>query len=290
MKKIKKGGILLATICLLMGCSEEYNHKGKTPLVEVSKQFLYKEDLQSVLPLNLSQNDSLLFVAHYIQNWIEDVLFFEKAKGNVAGNEKIERLVENYRRALIMHTYQEELINQKLANQITAAEIEAYYVKNSLLFQLEEPYVKGLFIKVPLGSPDLSAVRKLYKRNDPDAVEQLEKYSLRNAVSYDYFYDHWLPASGWSNKIPLKAIELDLGYLEKNRDVETKDSAFHYFLHIENYLGKGMQKPIDLVEGEIKEILLNMKRVEFINQIKDELYQRALDKNEISYYYLNSNE
>lgn len=290
MKKLKKGGIFVAIVCSLMGCGEEYNHKGKTPLVGVSKQFLYKEDLQIVLPANLTKEDSLLFAEHYIQNWVEDVLFFEKAEGNIPDNEKIDRLVENYRRALIMHTYQEELINQKLAQEISQEEIQTYYSKNSLLFELEEPYVQGLFIKVPLNSPDLAAVRKFYKVNEPDAIEQLEKYSLRNAVSYDYFYDRWLPVSAWNNKIPLKELEYDVNYLDKNRNVEAKDSAFHYFLHIEKFLGKGGQKPLDFVENEIKEMLLNMKRVDYINQVKREMYQRASDKNEISYYYLNSNE
>ncbi|MGL4520233.1 MAG: peptidyl-prolyl cis-trans isomerase [Phocaeicola sp.] len=290
MKKLEKGGILIAIVCSLMGCGDEYNHKGKTPLVGVSNQFLYKEDLQTVLPTNLSQDDSLLFAEHYIQNWIEDVLLFEKAEGNIPDNDKIERLVENYRRALIMHTYQEELINQKLAQEISEEEVAAYYTKHSTLFQLEEPYVQGVFIKVPLNSPDLAAVRKYYRLNQPEAIEQLEKYSLRNAVSYDYFYDRWQPASSWSNKIPLKELGLDLNYLDKNRNIEAKDSAFHYFLHIENFLGRGGQKPLDFVESEIREMLLNMKRVDYINQVKREMYQRASDKNEISYYYLNSNE
>ena len=41
---------------------------------------------------------------------------------------------------------------------------------------------------------------------------------------------------------------------------------------------------------EIKEILINLKRVDFINKVKEELYQRASDRNKINYYYLNSNE
>ncbi|MGL5272043.1 MAG: peptidyl-prolyl cis-trans isomerase [Phocaeicola sp.] len=290
MDKLKKGGILLAIVCSLIGCGEEYNHKGKTPLVGVSKQFLYKEDLQVVLPLNMTADDSLLFSEHYIQNWVEDALFYEKAQGNIPDNDKINILVENYRRALIMHSYQEELINQKLAQEITDSEIQAYYEKNNFLFTLDEPYVQGLFIKVPLNSPDLSAVRKLYKRNDSEAIEQLEKYSLRNAVSYDYFYDRWLPVSEWSNKIPVKSMVNDLSYLKNNRNIEAKDSAFHYFLHVESFLERGMQKPLDFVASEIRELLLNMKRVDFISKVKKELYQQASEKNEISYYYLNSNE
>ena len=274
----------------MTGCGQEHNHKGKTPLVEVSGEFLYKEDLQAALPLNISKDDSVLFAEHYIRNWIEDALLFDKAEGNIPDNDKISKLVENYRRALIMHTYQEELVNQKLANDISEEEINAYYEKNKELFRLDNPLVKGLFIKVPLSSSDLGNVRVWYRKNNQDVIEKLEKYSLRNAVSYDYFYDRWTSVPDVAAKIPLKVLDTDANYLDKNRNVEVKDTAFCYFLHIEDFLGKDKQKPLDFARDEIKEILINLKRVEFINKVKEDLYQRASDRNKIIYYYLNSDE
>ena len=290
MNIVKNWGVILVIAAAMTGCGQEHNHKGKTPLVEVSGEFLYKEDLQAALPLNISKDDSVLFAEHYIRNWIEDALLFDKAEGNIPDNDKISKLVENYRRALIMHTYQEELVNQKLANDISEEEINAYYEKNKELFRLDNPLVKGLFIKVPLSSPDLGNVRVWYRKNNQDVIEKLEKYSLRNAVSYDYFYDRWISVPDVAAKIPLKVLDTDANYLDKNRNVEVKDTAFCYFLHIEDFLGKDKQKPLDFARDEIKEILINLKRVEFINKVKEDLYQRASDRNKIIYYYLNSDE
>ena len=290
MSIVKNWGVILVIAAAMTGCGQEHNHKGKTPLVEVSGEFLYKEDLQAALPLNISKDDSVLFAEHYIRNWIEDALLFDKAEGNIPDNDKISKLVENYRRALIMHTYQEELVNQKLANDICEEEINAYYEKNKELFRLDNPLVKGLFIKVPLSSPDLGNVRVWYRKNNQDVIEKLEKYSLRNAVSYDYFYDRWTSVPDVAAKIPLKVLDTDANYLDKNRNVEVKDTAFCYFLHIEDFLGKDKQKPLDFARDEIKEILINLKRVEFINKVKEDLYQRASDRNKIIYYYLNSDE
>ena len=290
MSIVKNWGVILVIAAAMTGCGQEHNHKGKTPLVEVSGEFLYKEDLQAALPLNISKDDSVLFAEHYIRNWIEDALLFDKAEGNIPDNDKISKLVENYRRALIMHTYQEELVNQKLANDISEEEINAYYEKNKELFRLDNPLVKGLFIKVPLSSPDLGNVRVWYRKNNQDIIEKLEKYSLRNAVSYDYFYDRWTSVPDVTDKIPLKVLDTDANYLDKNRNVEVKDTAFCYFLHIEDFLGKDKQKPLDFARDEIKEILINLKRVEFINKVKEDLYQRASDRNKIIYYYLNSDE
>ncbi len=279
--------------CLLMtlgACSQKHDHKGKTPLVEVGGKFLYQEDLQTALPLNLVADDSILFAESYIRNWIEDALLFEKAEDNVRDSEKVKSLVESYRKALVMHAYQEELIKQQLSEEITAKEIADFYDQNKSLFELEKSMAKGLFIKVPLQSPGLADVRRWYKKNTQDVIEKLEKYSLRNAVTYDYFYDQWRSLDELEAMLPTKKLESESGRLKQGHNVELKDTAFHYFLHIEEYLGKGEQKPLDFAQEEIKEILINLKRVDFVNRVKEDLFRQASDKNGIIYYYLNSDE
>ena len=290
MDKLYKWAWLLCLVMSFVGCTQKHDHKGKTPLVEVSGKFLYQEDLQAALPLNLSADDSVLFAEHYIRNWVEDALLFEKAEDNVRDDEKVKALVESYHKALVMHTYQEELVRQQLAEEITPTEVADYYESNKSLFVLEKPLVKGLFIKVPLKASGLSDVRHWYKRNAQDAIEKLEKYSLRNAVTYDYFYDQWRHLEEIEAMIPAKNWESGSNYLNQHRNVELKDTAFHYFLHIEEYQGKGEQKPLDFAQEEIKEILINLKRVDFVNRVKEDLYRQASDKDRIIYYYLNSDE
>lgn len=277
-------GVLLLFLFFLTACSEKENHKGKTPLVEINGYFLYQEDLQNVLPPGLSRDDSLLFAEHYIKNWAEGILLYEKAESNIPDNSKIDQLVENYRKALVVHAYQQELIDQQLSKEIADAEIENYYQANKELFTVDHPLIRGLFIKVPLQAPGVNTVRNLYKKNSHEAIEQLEKYSLQNAVSYDYFYDKWLPASEVIDKIPLKAEDTHT-YLEKNRHIEIKDSAYFYFLHVEDYLGTGQQKPLEYCRTEIKDILTNLKRVKFMREMKNDLYKNAVNKKKIIYYY-----
>ena len=287
---MKKYGWLLCMALMLLGCTRQHDHKGMNPLVEVAGKFLYEEDLRQAMPLNLSKDDSVLFAEHYIRTWVEDALLFDKAEGNIPDNAKIAALVENYRKALIMHVYQEELVNQKLAGDISEAEIKDYYEQNKSLFLLDKPIVKGLFIKVPLQSQGLADVRRWYKRNTQDAIEQLEKYSLRNAVTYDYFYDQWKPVEDLSPMLPVKELKNDSKYLDKNRNLELKDTAYHYFLHVEDFLGEGEAKPVDFAKEEIKDVLINLKRVDFIDQVKEDLYREASDRNRIIYYYLESDE
>lgn len=277
--------VLFTVILLAFGsCKEKHDHRGKTPLVEVDGNFLYKEDLMSVLPAGLSKDDSTLFAEHYIRNWAEEILMYEKAEDNIPDNVDVDKLVENYRKALIMHTYQQELINQKLTNEIPEQEMTEYYERNKELFRLESPLMKGLFIKVPLTAPQLNNVRRWYKTEKQDAIESLEKYSLQNAVKYEYFYDKWVPVTDILDMIPLK-VDAPEEYVNKHRQVELKDTAFHYFLHVTDYRGAGEEKPYEFARSEVKDLLVNRKRVNFMEQVKSDLYQQAVNKKKIIYNY-----
>lgn len=283
MRQKRRWNILVAVL-LLAGCTPSVDHKGKTPLVEVAGNFLYKEDLQAVMPIGLSQKDSTAFADEYIRNWAEDELLYQKAEGNIPDNVKIDERVAAFRKALVMHMYEEELVNQELGNTVSDEEVEAYYRQNSGMFRAGQPYIQGLFMKVPLTASQLSKVRGWYKRNTQDAIDNLSKYGIGNAVSYEYFYDRWIPLSDIAVKLPLKALDTDRDYLNRNRNVEVRDTAFCYFLHVENFLPEGEQLPLEYARSEIKEILINLKRVNFINRMKQDLYKEASEDNDIVYY------
>lgn len=275
---------LLGLMMLLVGaCGKpQYDHKGRTPLVGLDGNFLYQEDLAAVQPVGQSKDDSLLFAEHYIRNWAEDILLYEKAQNNIPDNAEIEQLVKNYRKALIMHVYQQSLIQEKLAEEITEADLQTYYDTNKDVFKAEAPLMKGLFIKVPLTSPGIGRVRQWYKDERQSAVEHLEKYSLQNAVKYEYFYDKWIPASEILSLMPLREEKVD-AYFAKNRHVELKDTAYWYFLNVSDYIPTGGQEPYEAARSAVSEMVVNRKQVEFLNQVKGDLYNEAVEDGKLKY-------
>lgn len=144
--------------------------------------------------------------------------------------------------------------------------------------------IKGLFIKVPLTAPQLNNVRRWYKSEKQDAVESLEKYSLQNAVKYEYFYDKWVSVTDVLDMIPLK-VEAPEEYVDKHRQVELKDTAYYYFLNVSDYRGIGEEKPYEFARSEVKDLLVNQRRVSFMEQVKNDLYQQAVSKKKIIYNY-----
>lgn len=284
MKQLVKLSLAVGLLAVAGACTQTVDHKGREPLVKVGKNYLYREDLQMMMPVGITGKDSIEFANEYMRNWVEDILLYQKAEGNIPDNAKINELVASYRRALVMHTFQEELVNQEVGSVITDDEIEAYYQAHAIAFKAEYPYVKGLYLKVPLKAKNLSSVRTLYKKNTQDAIDKLEKIGISNAVDYDYFYDRWLPVPEIASKLPLKELDSDADYLGKKKNIEVQDTAFCYFLHVEDFIPKDNALPLEYARNEIKEILINMKRVDFINKMRNDLYEQASENNEVIYY------
>ncbi|MBE6284401.1 MAG: peptidyl-prolyl cis-trans isomerase [Mediterranea massiliensis] len=277
---MRKVWLVIIIMAMCISCKKEYDHHGRTPLVELNGRFLYYDEIQSVLPLSLSASDSVSFVEQYKLNWMKELLLMDKATHNIPNNAEIDRLVENYRKSLILHTYQQELINQNLANEVTEEEMLAYFEEHQTLFKAERPLLKGLFIKVPLSAPQLTQLRRWYKDTARVAVENLEKYGLQHAVKYEYFYDKWVSIAEILDWVPYDEEELT-DYLTKRQYLELKDTTFYYFLNVTDYRPVGAQEPFEFAQSQVKDILLNMRRMDYIEQVKNELYEEALEENKI---------
>ena len=275
---------LFCVVFSLSSCQNNVEHGGKTPLVQVGDHYLYREDLAQVMPYGLSVDDSVVFVKDYIRKWIEEQAFYDKAAHNVKGDESIERMVEEYRRTLVMNSYERRLLQEKMAEELSEEDLLKYYNENGQLFMLEEPVIKGVFIKAPLTSPGLEDLKRWYKDKSDESLEQLEKYAFRNAVLYEYFYEHWVPVSELEGKVIVNLSELSNDF-DKHRNIEAEDGEYCYLLHIEEYMLKGGLKPYDLARNEIMDLLANKRRVDFMNKVKEDLYNQSMEMGRIKYYY-----
>lgn len=278
---------LLCMCCVaalgLVACGEPVEHGGRQPLVQVGKQYLYAEDVAKMIPYGMAPADSAAFVEDYVRKWVEEQLLYEKALLNVKGDERIARLVEEYRHTLIMNDYEQRLLQQNMSEELTDEELQEYYRNNKQLFMLEEPVIKGVFIKAPLTSPGLNDLKRWYKDKSDTSLENLEKYAFRNAVIYEYFYDHWVPVSELEGKITINLAELGDDF-DNNRNIEIQDGEYCYLLHIEEFIVKGEEKPYELAKQDIVDLLANKRRVDFMRKVKNDLYNQSLEMGRIKYY------
>lgn len=273
---MRTGLLFICLLTLLSACSGTPSPQEKDVLVKVKERSLKRADVKRLIPIGLSSADSLLMAESITKKWIKEALVYDVALRNLE-NEKAEinQLVENYRRSLVQYRYQERLVKEKLENSIRESDMLHFYEANQKKFELDKNLIKGLFLKIPIDAPSLNDVKKWYKSDNESSLEKIEKYSVQNASIYDYFYDKWVDFEELMDNIPMQ-IANPKEFLRTHKFIEQSDSSYCYLLNIKEYLPAGSVAPYDYISPQIKEMLINQQKVEFIRDFEEELYNDAI--------------
>jgi len=275
--------ILFLTLLIATSCTKKSPEATREPLLEVEGKFLYEDQIQQVIPPNVDKKDSAEIADSYIRKWVTDVLMYENAKRNITNQKEIDEMVEDYRKSLTIHQYQQKMIVQRLPATAAEEEIKAFYDQYSNQFVLNENVIKGLLLIVPKKAPKLSSVKSWVQSGNTKALESIEKYSLQNAISYDYFGDRWVTFTEILKKMPIQ-IEDPANFVSSRKFYETDDSTQHYFLRIESYRTVGQTEPYDMAKNRISNILLNKNKADFISQFEKELYNDAVKNEDVTFF------
>jgi hypothetical protein len=87
--------------------------------------------------------------------------------------------------------------------------------------------------------------------------------------------EEWIPFIDLVHRTPLTEQQLMDRLLNKST-IEFKEGKFTYFISADSILQKKDAKPVEMVSNEIKELLINSKKANFIKTVKRSLYEEAL--------------
>ena len=266
---------------LLAGCAQDTTTGQTDVLASMEGHQLHRAEVESLIPRTASAADSLLIAENYVKKWVKEQLVYEVAERNLSDEKmEIDQLVEDYRRSLIRYRYQERLVNERLKTDISEQDKQQFYEENPKLFTLEQGLIKGLFLKIPVDAPGLVDVKKWYKSSDEAALEKIEKYSVQNATIYEYFYDKWVDFDEVMDNIPIYVSD-PATFLKGHKQVEVADSSYCYLLNIAEYLVPGQTEPYESASPRIVEMLVNQRKVDFLRNFEDELYNEAVQKGKV---------
>lgn len=271
-------GLLLAVACKKEGVEAHRNEV----LVELMDAQLTSQALAEAIGEMAHSPDSAAIADAYIRQWIENILIFEKARKNIDHLDEINRLTEEYRRQLIIFEYEKQLVAERLSKEISEDQLQTFFEANKLLFKLNEPIVRGLFLKIPVNAPQLAEVKQWIRKITPETLERIEKYSLQHAIVFEYFNDRWIPLSQLLENIPYQVNNLDR-FLKEHRLLEITEGDYWYYLAISEYELSGAIQPFEYARNQILEVLQNLQKKQFIEKIGVELYQEALRGNKIKF-------
>lgn len=276
--------ILTCILLVLFSCKNSSQDSASAPIAKVDNRILTRMELERATPKNLGGNDSVAYVQNYINRWVKSALLLRKAELNLSPQEKdVEKILSDYRASLLIHKYKQKLLLQKHTSLVSNSEIEAYYNQMIENFKLDKDIIQGMFIKVSLNAPNLSGLKKWYRSDNPDDYVKIEEYSFVNAQKFDNFLDRWVSVDEINRLMP-EPLPKYSKFLDYNKSFETSDSASHYLVSIRDFRKANDVAPLSYVEDKIKVILHNKKRIEFIQNLEEELYNEGLKQKVINFY------
>ena len=272
-------------LLFLVSCTAKSNKNADHEVIaRVNDAYLYLNDIKDIVSQGTSSKDSLDHLIKYIDNWVRESLVIQKAEDNLTKEQKdVEKQLQNYRNSLITYAYEKELIKQKLNTKIENKEIEEYYNNNLNNFELKDNIIKVVYVKVNKKAPGISKLEKWYKSDNPKDKELLAGYCHQFADNFFLDENSWLLFDDLLKEIPIRTYNKEL-FLQNNRTVEVSDSVFSYFLNIKGFKIRNSLSPLSFEKDNIKNIILNKRKLQLINKMKEDIYNDALNNKKIEIY------
>lgn len=268
--------VYILLILLNNSCIPSNEKNSERPIVSIGDWVLTDKQLQMSLPSDINSDDSVALTEDYIGRWIRTRLFLYQAEINLAPEERnIQELLDEYRTSLLVHLYQQKMLEDKHQPIVSEDEIKSYHKLMADNFKLQENIVRGVFLVVNKNAPNQDELVRLLKSKSSDDLVTIDAYAFQYASIYDQFIEEWIPFSKINLTLNRPIVD-EAGFLRYNNFYQTSDSLNNYYFSKYDYRLIGQESPLPYVQDRIEAILLNKKRIEFISKLGEELYEEAI--------------
>jgi len=280
--------LMLLTVLLVSGCDfikmkqeSVASEDARRKVARVANTYLYEDELAGILPPGTSRPDSVSRVEAFVDSWIRKQLLIQEASKKIDINEaEVERKILDYRYSIIAYEYQTYYIKQNLDTVIADHEIEGYYKANIDNFILKQNIVRATFIKVPKNAPRIQKIKGLIFSNREKDQDELKTYCLSFSAAYHISDSTWMVFDELVKNSPLVEIPNKIQFLRANPYYETSDDSYLYYLKVEEYRISDNVSPLEFVKDDIRNIILNKRKVELAKRLEDDVYSQAMQQKE----------
>lgn len=269
---------------LAISCSEEAPDNDSKVIASVNEIQLTEAELLYHLPEGLSEEDSLKFVESYIEKWVNEQVVYQKAIEVLPENSKnVDFQLADYKRSLLIYTYEQYYIQDRLDTVVPMADIQAYYDENVEDFILKDYIVKAIYAKYTINTPELEDVAKWYQLKAENDWINLQSHA--NLYSIKFFNDtaNWVFFDDILSEIPLTDIN-KATFIRKKKSITFEEDGMVYFLNVIDSKLQDETSPIEFEYDKIRGILLNIRMNELRKELKSQLYIDAKNADIITIY------
>ena len=268
---------------LHLSCGFFEKNEEEKVLAKVGEKYLYASDLKEIkFPQNAE--DSISKLRSYQESWVNKQLLLQKALENLTEEQaNFSEQLEDYKHSLLIYAYENQLISQKLDTTVNDRDIREYYQMNQQNFSLKEQLFKLRFVKVIRNAPTQDSL-KLWLFSEDDFNDRLMNYCTQFALSCHLDTSIWLSLSSLK-----KVLSNDSENLKRLKEVKEpklifSDSTQSVLMHIFESREVGEKAPVNYVKEQIKDIVVNKRKIKLLSKAKREILEEATLENYYQIY------
>jgi hypothetical protein len=270
-------------LIMLHACFDASKREGNI-LARVHNDYLYEWDMTLKVPPGTSPTDSIALVRNYVNNWVMEKLVLRKAERNLKDEDKkFENQLRDYRNSLLIFQYESMLVEQRLDTVIHDEEIEAYYNQNIGNFQLKNNIVKVYYARFEANERHLPKIRRFFYSDLPAFRDSLEVYIEKYSSLYFLNDEVWVLFDDVLRLIPIITYNKE-AYLQNHRKIDVVEGDYIYFVCFTDFMIKDGVSPLSFEEEKIRQILINQRKLKIIRDMRNEVFQTAIEKNEFDIF------
>lgn len=269
---------------LLVSCVRGGGPEDKV-VAEAYGDKLYWSDLRQVVPVTATPEDSAAIARRYLDNWARDRVILHMAEQNLDKSQvNLEAQIKAYRESLLTFAYEQALVQQNLDTVVSGSQVQEYYDKNIANFQLRDNIVRVRWFKLPGHDRKLQdRMEKLWRKETAEDQHELEVLLARRATAVVDAQDEWVEFSVLQQQVPLRPGN-PTDWLQRQHKVMAEDSTGTYFVTFLDHRLKDSTSPIDLVEGQIRSIIINQRKLKLVERMREELYTNAVANKDVRFH------
>ena len=268
---MKAAHFLIAALCVALASS--CGNSTPDAVAHLGDAVLTMEELRERIPNNISAEDSTALAQEIIQSWLKDALVLQEAE-KISDEEKlaVERRIEDYRTSLLIYSYEQDWIKKNMDTVVTNEQIQTYYEANKSSMKVNEHFIQLNFCSLPEKSKD---VRNMTTAFASDDIATWEAFCVQVGAKHYYNYSTYVNWEQFAQLIPLAIADRSQFITQATSTQQINFNGEIIWVKIGSYLLPGDSSPMEMVRSNIASILLNIRKQELLQKMKNGLYDQA---------------
>ena len=268
---MKAAHFLIAALCVALASS--CGNSTPDAVAHLGDAVLTMEELRERIPNNISAEDSTALAQEIIQSWLKDALVLQEAK-KISDEEKlaVERRIEDYRKSLLIYSYEQDWIKKNMDTVVTDEQIQTYYEANKSSMKVNEHFIQLKFCSLPEKSKDVKNMSTAFASDD---IATWEAFCVQVGAKHYYNYSTYVNWEQFAQLIPLAIADRSQFITQATSTQQINFNGEIIWVKIGSYLLPGDSSPLEMVRSNIASILLNIRKQELLQKMKNVLYDQA---------------